>query len=138
MSERDTNAEREFERRAKEAFDRSAAELDAATRSRLTQARYRALEELRPKGSRLGLRWPLAPVGVLATVALAAFLVLWQAPPPTPSDEGLATASLNDLEILLGEDDVDLEMLDEELEFYAWLEEQPEFTASSAAGDGVG
>ena len=31
----------------------------------------------------------------------------------------------SDLEILLGEED--LEMLDEELEFYGWLEEQPEF-----------
>jgi hypothetical protein len=35
------------------------------------------------------------------------------------------SAPLGDLEILLGEED--LEMLDEELEFYGWLEEQPEF-----------
>ena len=42
-------------------------------------------------------------------------------------------APLPDLEILLGEED--LEMLDEELEFYGWLEEQPEF---ADADDSVG
>jgi hypothetical protein len=131
MNERDTQSE--FERRAKEAFDRSAAELDAATRSRLTQARYRALEELQPQGSPQRSGWSLAPVGVLATVALAAWLVLWQAPPVV--DAGLDATPLADLEILLGEED--LEMLDEELEFYAWLEDQPEF-AAPAASDGVG
>ena len=41
--------------------------------------------------------------------------------------------ALGDLEILLGEEDI--EMLDEELEFYGWLEEQPEF---ANAGDSVG
>ncbi len=34
-----------FERHTKRVFDDSVAALDAATRSRLTQARYRALEE---------------------------------------------------------------------------------------------
>jgi hypothetical protein len=43
------------------------------------------------------------------------------------------SAALGDLEILLG--DEDLEMLDEELEFYGWLEEQPEF---AGADDSVG
>jgi cytochrome c oxidase subunit 3 len=36
----------------------------------------------------------------------------------------LEVASLNDLEILLAEED--LEMLNEDLEFYGWLEEQPD------------
>ena len=51
-------------------------------------------------------------------------------------EAGLQADSLDDLEILLG--DEDLEMLDEEIEFYAWLEEQPELTAPAATGDGVG
>ena len=42
-----------------------------------------------------------------------------------------AGAPLGDLEILLGEED--LEMLDEELEFYGWLEEQPEFAMRATA-----
>jgi hypothetical protein len=47
----------------------------------------------------------------------------------------LQAASLGDLELLLGAED--LEMLDEEIEFYAWLEQQPEFTPVEN-GDGVG
>ena len=60
--------------------------------------------------------------------AAAAWLVLWQQ--PTPTD--LRRAQLGDREILLGEED--LEMLDEELEFYGWLEEQPEFANVDSVG----
>jgi hypothetical protein len=119
-----------FEQRTKQAFDASVAGLDAATRSRLTQARYRALEELAPTGRR-GWRWSLVPAGTFAAAAVVAWLTVWQTPSVT--ETGLQAASLNDLEILLGEED--LQMLDEELDFYGWLEEQPEF---SSADDGVG
>jgi hypothetical protein len=117
----------EFERRTKRAFDDSVAALDGATRSRLTQARHRALDEHAHERDR---RWlsTLVPAGGLAAAALVAWLVVWQQPPTT---EVVQDAALGDLEILLGEED--LEMLDEELEFYGWLEEQPEF-----AGDSVG
>jgi hypothetical protein len=73
----------------------------------------------------------LVPAGALAAAALAAWLVLVQSPPP--ADPGLQVQSLSDLEILLGEEDI--EMLDEELEFYGWLEEQSDF---AGATDGVG
>jgi hypothetical protein len=114
------NGNSKLERRAKRAFDDSVAALDAETRSKLTQARYRALEE---QGSvRDRSPWSsLLPAGTVAATALAALLVLWQQ--PTPPD--VQQAQLGDLEILLGEED--LEMLEEELEFYGWLEEQPEF-----------
>lgn len=120
-----------FEEHAKRVFDDSVAALDAATRSRLTQARYRALEELQPVRRR-GWQWALAPAGTLAAAALAVWLTIGQAPPAT-EDTDLQVASLPDLELLLGEED--LEMLDEELDFYGWLEEQPEF---ADAGDSVG
>jgi hypothetical protein len=118
----------EFERRAKRVFDDSVAALDGATRSRLTQARHRALDEQADGRDR---RWlsTLVPAGAAAAMALVAWLVVVQPPPP----EVVQDASLGDLEILLGEED--LEMLDEELEFYGWLEEQPEF---ANAGDSVG
>ena len=58
----------------------------------------------------------------MAATALVAWLVVWQTP---PANDAVQSAPLGDLEILLGEED--LEMLDEELEFYGWLEEQPEF-----------
>ena len=109
-----------FERRAKRAFDDSVAALDAATRSKLTQARYRALEKQASTRDR-DLRSALLPAGTVAATALVAWLVLWQQPPTSDVQQ----APLGDLEILLGEED--LEMLDEELEFYGWLEEQPEF-----------
>ncbi len=115
----------DFERRAKRAFDDSVAVLDAPTRSRLTQARYRALEERAPRRDR-GWRSALVPAGAIAAAALVAWLVVWQSPPPS---EDVHAAALGDLEILLGEED--LEMLDEELEFYGWLEEQPEFADDS-------
>ena len=115
----------EFERRAKRAFDDSVAALDAATRSKLTQARHRALEE---QGVRERGRWsPLLPAGSVAATALVAWLVVWQ-----QSGPDVQRAPLGDLEILLGEED--LEMLDEELEFYGWLEEQPEFANVDSVG----
>jgi hypothetical protein len=117
-----------FEQSAKRAFDESVEALDAATRSRLTQARYRALEELKP-ARRVGWQWSLAPVGTIAAAALAVWLTIGQ---PPPADD-LQETSLSDLELLLAEED--LEMLDEELDFYGWLEQQPEF---ASADDGVG
>jgi hypothetical protein len=119
----------DFERRTKRAFDDSVAALDAGTRSRLTQARHRALEELAARRDR-SFRSSLFPAGAAAATALVALLVVWQLP---PGREDLPTEQLGDLEILLGEED--LEMLDEELEFYGWLEEQPEFANT---GDSVG
>ena len=107
----------DFERRAKRVFDDSVAALDAATRSKLTQARFRALEEQESARDR-GWRSSLVPAGTVAATALVAFLVMWQQPadPTAPVD----TAPLGDLEILLGEED--LEMLEEEIEFDGWLE----------------
>ena len=115
-----------FERKTKRVFDESVAGLDAATRSRLTQARYRALEERKSTRSR---RWgfTLVPAGTLAATALLAWFML----PQGPVD--LQVTSVDDLEILLAEED--LEMLGEDLEFYGWLEEQPEF---ANADDGIG
>jgi hypothetical protein len=119
----------DFERRTKRVFDDSVAAVDAATRSRLTQARYRALEERASPRDR-GWRSALVPAGTVAATALVAWLVVWQWP---PTSVAVQATPLADLEILLGEED--LEMLDEELEFYGWLEEQPEF---ADADDSVG
>ena len=117
-NEKDDNGN--FERRTKRMFDDSVAALDAATRSKLTQARYRALEQ---QDSAWNWRSSLMPAGTVAATALVAFLVMWQ--PPPQQNDAVKNAQLGDLEILLGEED--LEMLDEELEFYGWLEAQPEF-----------
>jgi len=117
-----------FERRAKRVFDDSVAALDAATRSKLTQARYRALEQ-QEAAHDWNWRSSLIPAGTVAATALVAFLVMWQ---PPQQNDAVKNAPLGDLEILLGEED--LEMLDEELEFYGWLEAQPEFTNADSVG----
>jgi hypothetical protein len=137
MSERQTEQDRKLEEWSKRTFDRSTQEIDASTRSRLTQARVRALEELAP-GKRFAWMWraPMLPAGAAAAAALAAWLVLVQG--NLGNEPPLQENTFADLEMLLGEEE--LEMI-EELDFYAWLEEQPEFDAAAPeadGGDGVG
>jgi len=104
-----------FERRARELFDRSVDQLDARTRSRLTQARSAAVEEAHKHA---GLRrWFLRPSGALVAASVAAVaLVLWRA---QEQPQSLATA--DDLEVVVGAES--FEML-ENVEFYAWLDQQ--------------
>lgn len=120
----------ELERHTKRVFDDSVASLDAATRSRLTQARHRALEQRTAVRAR-GWRWSLIPAATVAATALVVWFTVWQTP-VIDTAATLQSAGLADLEILLGEEDI--EMLDEELEFYGWLEEQPEFAADDSVG----
>ncbi len=116
-----------FEQRTKQVFDDGVAGLDAATRSRLTRARHRALEELAPAKARW--RWSFVPAGGVAVAALAVLLFVH---PRSPTETGLQASSLSDIEILFGEED--LQMLDEDIEFYGWLEEQPELKGGDSVG----
>ncbi len=107
---------------AKEEFDQSVDGLDAATLSRLNRARQAALATARPDSVFAGrewLRW-MPATGVAAAVLL---LVAQQG----PGDVDVITAAPSDLEIMLGEESI--EML-EELEFYSWL------NADEFEGDG--
>jgi len=126
MSEKDLEHDA-FERRTRQLFEDSVMGLDAATRSQLTRARHRALGELAPATNRW--RWSLLPAGGVA-VAAALTVLLFVHPRP---ETGLQASSVSDLEILFGEED--LQMLDEDIEFYGWLEEQPELKSAS---DSVG
>jgi hypothetical protein len=135
MNERPTDSEptSEFERSAKQAFDASVRELDSATRVRLVQARERALEGAGGARFGLGWSWSLAPGGALAAAALVAVLLI--AHRERPTELGAQQLTAGDLEILLGQED--LAMLDDDIEFYSWLEDQPELVPG-ANGDGVG
>ena len=125
--------DRDFEERTKLLFDESVAALDGETRSKLTQARYRALEELADRRQPVWSRSWL-PAGAAAAVAVLG-LMLWQGQ-VGPVDEGsFDVAAVTDLEILLGEEELDMV---EELEFYAWLDEQAELTSGQILEDGVG
>jgi len=117
-----------FEQRTKQLFDDGVAGLDAETRSGLTRARHRALEELAPANARW--RRQFAPAGGVAVVAALAVLLFVHPRPQT--ETALQSSPLGDLEILLG--DEDLQMLDEDIEFYGWLEEQPELKGGDSVG----
>jgi hypothetical protein len=102
-----------FEKRAKATFDESVEGLDAATLSKLNRSRHAALAELqRPR--RQWSRW--MPATGIAAAALIAIVML-----QTPSlvDDVNAPMAVTDMEILLGEDSI--EML-EDLEFYSWID----------------
>ena len=123
----------DFERSAKQAFDASVRGVDAATRARLVAARERALENARGARSNRGWSWSLAPSGALAAAAVVAVLLL--AHHPRSPEVGPAQFG-PDLEILLGNED--LAMLDDDIDFYSWLEDQPDFAPPAGNGDGVG
>ena len=131
MSDKD---QKDFEQRTRELFDREVAGLDAATRSKLNQARQRALTEMdRPALLPLRIPVPQAAVAAVAVAAISA-LFIFRAD-VTTDDSSIDFAAASDIEILLAEDD--LEFL-EELEFYAWLEAQPEFADTEDSLEGAG
>jgi hypothetical protein len=108
----------EFESKAKALFEDSVERLDARTRSKLTQARNRALDEVKQGAARR--RWIWAPAGGFALAAVIAIgVVVW--PGRTAPQPG--AAALEDLEIVANSENLDL-LEDQDVEFYAWLDEQ--------------
>jgi len=104
MSEHDRS---EFERRTQQVLDAGVERLDGRTRSRLNQARQRALDEYAAQRSAPWRRWftpgALLPAGALAAAALVA-VTLWNAPVGVDGEanfaRGDAAAALEDLELL--------------------------------------
>ena len=102
----------QFGQNAKALFDASVDELDAATLSTLNQSRQRALAEAHsPRGELM--RWVPA-AGVAAAVLIGVMVIL-----PGPGSMEVMPAALADMEILLGEDSIEMF---EELEFYSVLD----------------
>jgi hypothetical protein len=102
----------EFAREAKTLFDASVDKLDGATLSTLNQSRHRALAEVHAQPAQW-LRW--VPAAGMATAALVVVMLVL----PGPAKIQPMPAEVTDMEILLGEDSI--EML-EDLEFYAWID----------------
>jgi hypothetical protein len=105
-------SDEKFAQEAKTLFDDSVDELDAATLSTLNQSRQRALAETHARPSPW-LRW--VPAAGMAVAALLAVMVIL----PDPANIQVVPAAVTDMEILLGEDSI--EML-EDLEFYEWID----------------
>ena len=119
-----------LESRSKALFDEQVAATDGATRSRLNQARQRAMAQLEPR-SAWSTRW--LPAGAAAAATALVIALLLARGPESGSEFGPTMAT--DLEILLETDDLELV---EELEFYAWLDEQPELEEPAGEDNGVG
>ena len=118
-------SDEEFAQEAKALFDGSVDKLDAATLSTLNQGRHRALETARaPRGE--WMRW--APAAGVATAVLIAVMVTLPGPGPVEVMPEAMTEAMTDMDILLGEDSIDMY---EDLEFYSWLDVADE-------GDDVG
>ncbi|MDJ0740828.1 MAG: hypothetical protein QNJ91_14025 [Gammaproteobacteria bacterium] len=107
--------EHEIHDRARAALDARAAGLDGATRSRLNQARQRAVAAAHAAPATRWLPWRIAgAAAAVCAVTLTALLMREPAP---------------ELPVALPDDDVELLALDadleliEEVEFYHWLED---------------
>ena len=113
---------------AKTLLDDSARDLDATTLSRLNRARQAALEQHRPRTTRV---W-LLPAGLAsAACALLLAFAVWQPHRHAEATKGTmapsATATTGDADTAA--DDASLEFY-QNLEFYAWLD------AQNKGGDG--
>jgi hypothetical protein len=133
MNMQDKPAERELLEGSKALFDSSVDSVDGTTRARLRAARERALEELVPRTLFGGARLWIPAVAAAALVALVTLPLVHRN--GTDADAGFETMAAADLEILLGEEE--LEML-AELEFYEWLELEAPDESGGESIDGVG
>ena len=105
-------SDEKFAQETKRLFDASVDELDAATLSTLNQGRHRALAKAKEQPEQW-LRW--VPAAGIAVATLLAVMVIL----PGPASVEVMPATVTDMDILLGEDSI--EML-EDLEFYAWID----------------
>ena len=112
----DVSSDAEFETRAQQAFHASVNRLDAASRSKLNQARQRAMAE-----ASQGWRWQWARVGLqsralagLAALGMAVFFIA----PNAALHYGAESAIAEEMELLSTNDSWDLYA--EEPEFFEW------------------
>ena len=110
-----------FERRSKAAFDESVDNLSGEIRSRLTQARHRALEEA--AAPRVTRRLWLPAAGLTAAAVAAVVVITPRVTQERGMPESLAS---EDLAMLLNDDDLELI---ENMDFYAWVEDNLDATA---------
>ena|SRR5215831_18036144 len=105
----------DFEERTQILLQESAEHLDGHTRSRLTQARYAALDALKQPPTHLW-RWVAPLSGATATAIIAAVLFF---NPTHHSADVNAGVVADELEMMTSEDSLDFYR---DVEFYAWLD----------------
>ena len=109
----DDNGKTPFEQRASQLLRERADSLDAATRSKLTQARHAAIDGISSRPAWLDLR-VLAPGGAVAAVALVA-MVMWTSAVQRPDTGG----ALDDIELLADADAYGISQ-ESDLDFIEW------------------
>jgi hypothetical protein len=109
------NADQAFADKTGKALEQANEDLDAATLSRLNQARQTALAELEAPRFASGKRW-IPATAVAASVLVAT--VLWLGREPGMTESNQIAEQLEDLDILLSDEDFELY---DDLEFYSWL-----------------
>jgi hypothetical protein len=122
-----------LERRAKALFDEGVDGLDARTRSRLTQARHAAVAALAQRREPFMRRWWLPAAG-LATAALVAVMVVFNLNPANEQQLAAALLAVEDMDILAGAENIELL---EDMEFYAWLESEPDQSEETQRAPGI-
>ena len=102
---------------AKAVLDESAEGLDAATLSRLNQARHAALS-----GRPARQHW-FVPAGLASACVLLLAVLTWHAYRPMSSDDAVfpKAATSGDIELVSSDDSLEFY---QDLEFYAWLDAQ--------------
>ena len=114
-TDKSVDPEQQFADKAKQLFDGSVEQLDAATLSRLNQGRHAALDELqRSRPAAAWVRW-LPATGVAAAAIVTVMVMRGPNGVDIPVEPDVAA----DFEILLEGESLDMF---EELEFYSWLE----------------
>jgi hypothetical protein len=132
--EEPSEADREFEQRARSLLLESADSLPGALRSRLTQARYAALEAQRAAAPVRTRGWMGA--GAAAAAVLVALLVLVPHHGNAPVT-ALSGGSVDDLELLAETDAVPLsEDQDVDYDFYEWAVNEADANTEGAPSVG--
>jgi len=103
----------QFEQQLAQQLNDSVKTIDSSLQSKLSQARYKAIESTRKKAS---LKWAWL-TGIVSTATALFFLITIM--PDQPSyDSGLIAENHTDLLIMTEIEDIDLYS---DLEFYQWL-----------------
>ncbi len=111
MNEKD----QDFVKKTREQLDASVKSLDGHTRSRLTQIRHKALASRRSRFDWL-VNWGKVPAWGAATACLS-LIIIWI----LSNDVASPLTGMEDIDLLASNNSLELY---EELDFYAWLNEE--------------
>jgi hypothetical protein len=127
-----------LETRARQLLDESVESIDMRVRSRLNQGRQAALARAaRPRARFLGMPLATSAAGLCAACVLGVAVWIGMPSGERPMFAGEAQASFEDLDILASSEESsgdNLEMLQEDADFYEWVAEK----SANPDGNGVG